>query len=140
MKKKSLIGLIILALCGILVYFGLKAIITLMIIAYNGEKVQLPVVEVPSNCDKYNYIKVLYKGNVAAVSIGKASCVEREYRVGQKVTLVKHPAYDAFVWPDSHPEVVLILFVGLLVFLYFSTRKYYHPPKKDARPKTRSTF
>ena len=117
-------GLLIALGIAILVW-GLSSIIGKVIVRYAGKKVVTVITEVPSECDRYNHIKVLIDSTTYEVSISKANCRDGVYKVGQRIELLRHKNYKELVWPGSHPELVIILIVLVLIYGYFTIRKRY---------------
>jgi hypothetical protein len=125
MKKQKVLGILILAGCIVIIFWGLKSLVELAIIKYGGQKVSATIVEVPSSCDRYNFIKVVFTGTTHEVNISKTNCRNGLYKVGQQVTLLKHRGYDDLIWPGSYPELVIVLIIAVLIFAYFNVKKYF---------------
>jgi hypothetical protein len=123
MKNNRVFGILILTACAALLIWGFRSIIILTIIKYTGQKVAATVVEVPSICVKTSSIKVAFNGSTGKVNISKEDCSNGLYKPGQQVTLLKHERYDDFVWPGSRPELVLVLIIAILLFVYFNAKK-----------------
>jgi hypothetical protein len=119
--KKVKYGIALFAIV-LVVTFGIISIGKIIFIKYTGEKVVAIVSQVPSSCDRYNHINVLFKGEVYEVSISKADCREGFYKIGQKVTLLKNKKYKELVWPDSQPELLPIIFAGVFVLAFISMK------------------
>jgi len=126
MKKRLSYGLLIVAASIAILVIALSSGFKSVIIKYAGHKVVGTVADLPSGCDKYNSIKVLVNNKQYEISISKAACREGRYKVGQQVELLKHDKYEELVWPGSYPELVMFLIIGILIYSYFTVRKYYH--------------
>ena len=124
MKVKSK-GIIIVFLCLVILGWGFYSIGKTIIIKYGGSNVDAIISQIPTECDKYNGIKVLVDETEFTVSISKKECREGVYKIGQKVVLLKHKKYDELIWPNSNPEFAILLIIGILLLGYFTTRKYY---------------
>lgn len=81
--------------------------------------------KIPVECDKYNHIQVSLDSTKYEVSIDRQDCREKTYKIGQKVELLKHHNYRELIWPESSPEITMLLIVCVLVYGYFSARKLY---------------
>jgi hypothetical protein len=122
--NKRVYWLLTLAAITIIV-LGLLSVANKVIVRYAGKKVVTVVTEVPSECDKYNYIKVLLDSTEYEVSISRTNCRDGVYKVGQRVELLKHKNYEQLEWPGSHPELVIILMISILFFGLFIVRRTY---------------
>lgn len=125
-------GILIGVACVAVFLISLSSIIRSVIIKYAGDRITATVTEVPFDCDRYNHIKVLLGGVQHEVSISRTDCKEGSYETGQKVELLKHGRYDELVWPESHPELVLLIVFAFLLYLYSTVTKYYSNKTKDA--------
>lgn len=121
MKKKN-VSVIIILVSAIILVWGFWSMGESIIIRYAGRKVVAVVMNVPSECDKYNKIKVLQDGVVYNVSISRSECKRGVYKIGQKVELIKHNKYHELVWPESRPELVVLLILGVLALGYYTNR------------------
>jgi hypothetical protein len=102
--------------------WGFFSIGKIIFIKYTGEKIEAIVSKIPSSCDKYNHINVLYNGEDYEVSISRTDCQEGFYKIGQKVTLIKNKKYKELVWPESQPELLPILIIAVFVLAYISMK------------------
>jgi hypothetical protein len=118
-------NLMVLVACLALLIWGFISIGKTVLIRYTGVKVIAVVTKVPTECDKYNNINVLLNTDEYQVNISKTDCRQGVYKIGQNVTLIKHKKYNELVWPDSRPELTILIIIGVLIFGYVTTRKYY---------------
>ena len=123
--RKGMYGLFIVLACIAIVIWGLLSISKGVIIKYGGKKVTAVVIKLPIECDKYNSIKVLLNEKEYEVSISRKECRDSVYKVGQKVELLKHDNYDELIWPEGYPELVVLLIIVGLVYVFFTVRKHY---------------
>jgi len=56
-------------------------------IKYTGIKIVATVTQIPSTCDRYNYVKVLFNNTEYEVNISSTDCREGVSKVGQTVAL-----------------------------------------------------
>jgi len=119
---------IFIASIAILIW-GLNAMIGMVIVRYWGEKTTAVVTAVPNECDRYNRIKILLGEAEQEITISRNDCKEGKYRVGQQVELIKHKNFDEPVWPGSHPELAIIIVIGILIFAYLTVSRALN--KKD---------
>jgi hypothetical protein len=120
MKKVKYV--IVLITFVLLVMWGFYSIGKTIFIKYTGEKIEAIVSKIPSSCDRYNHIYVFFNGEEYEVSISETDCRESFYKIGQKVTLLKNKKYKELVWPESQPELVLILIIAVFVLSYISMK------------------
>ena len=123
MLKSKTFGWLFIILALAILAIGFYAIGNLIIIKYFGKKVIATVTAVPQECDKYNHINVLLDGATHEVSINKSECREGTYQVGQKVELMQHPGYKDLVWPESKPELAVLLILLVLGYLFFEYKR-----------------
>ena len=109
----------------LLLVWGFKTIGTTIYIKYTGEKIVATVSKTPTSCDRYNYINVLFDGIEYEVSISRSDCIDRVYKVGQKVSLLKSKKYQELVWPESKPELLPLLIIVILFLSYIVMAKQY---------------
>lgn len=121
--KKAKYGIVFVA-CIALIVLGFSSIGKTIIIKHTGKKVIAVVNEIPSTCDRYNHITVLLDNTAYEVNISRANCREGIYKVGQEVELLKHENYKELVWPESKPEIVIILIIAVLILGFYSAQKY----------------
>lgn len=119
--KKVKYGIVLIATV-LLIMWGFFSIGEIIFIKYSGEKIEAIVSKIPSSCDKYNHINVLFNGEDYEVSISRTDCQEGFYKIGQKVTLIKHKKYKELVWPESQPELLPILIIAVFVLAYISMK------------------
>lgn len=119
--KKVKYGIVLIAFI-LLVMWGVSSIGKTIFIKYTGEKIEAIVSKIPSSCDRYNHISVLFNGEDYEVSISRTDCRESFYKIGQKVTLLKNKKYKELVWPESQPELLPILIIALFVLAYISMK------------------
>jgi|694.fasta_scaffold30388_6 hypothetical protein len=119
--KKVKYGIVLIATV-LLIMWGFFSIGKIIFIKYTGEKIEAIVSKIPSSCDKYNHINVLFNGEDYEVSISRTDCQEGFYKIGQKVTLIKNKKYKELVWPESQPELLPILIIAVFVLAYISMK------------------
>lgn len=123
--SKKIKGITIVIVCIVILIWGLYSTIGMVIVRYWGEKKTALVTAVPTLCDRYNRITILLDGAEQEVAIGRDDCKKGKYKVGQKVELVKHKKFDEPVWPNSHPELAIIIIMSVLIFAYLTVNKNY---------------
>jgi hypothetical protein len=123
MKKVKYWILIIIAV--LIIVFSFSSIIQTIIVKYTGVKVLALVIGTPSECDRYNQIKVLLDSKEYEVNISRSNCRQGLYKVGQQVTLLKNENYKELIWPESQPELLPLLFIAALVLSYVSMKGRY---------------
>src|SRR5687767_8086519 len=92
---------VVFLLAGSLLIWGLYSIVQLIIIKNSGTQIIATVTKVDADCDKYNKIEVVFEAKTYPVSISNSNCRDRIYKIGQKVTLIKHKDYNTLVWPKA---------------------------------------
>src|SRR5688572_19542319 len=98
------VGVLTVALAGILLAWGIYSIARLILIKNKGSKITATVLKVDRDCDRYNEIQVAYAGKAYPVTISRTDCRDGIYKVGQSVTLIKYKDNDTLVWPEAQYE------------------------------------
>lgn len=106
----------------LLIMWGGASIGKTIFIKYTGEKIEAIVRRIPSSCDRYNHINVLFNNEDYEVSISRTECREGFYKIGQKIIFLRNKKYKELVWPESHPELLPILIITVFVLAYISMR------------------
>lgn len=114
---------------GLIIFFFILLIVSGFIsigktifIKYTGIKIVATVTQIPSTCDRYNYVKVLFNNTEYEVNISSTDCREGVYKVGQKVELLKNERYKELVWPESQIELVPLLIVAVFILAYIGNK------------------
>jgi hypothetical protein len=120
---KRVKGIAVVVACLAILVWGLSAMIEMVIVRYWGQKTTAVVTAVPTECDRYNHITVLLDNTAYEVSISRDNCREGIYKVGQEVDLLKHENYEELIWPESQPEIVIILIIAVLILGLYTAQK-----------------
>jgi hypothetical protein len=123
MKKKTFVLLLIVS--GAIVIVGLVSIISSILTRYYGKEVQASVLFCDTDCDRYNSIRVLYSGREYEVAISLDDCIEKRYRIGQRIMLLKRDGKDQLVWPESQPVLALVIvFIALALGIWTNRKRF----------------
>lgn len=123
-------GIFIIVLAGAILVWGLYSMVLLIIIKNKGTQIIATIRKVDTECDRYNGIEVIFSGRIYSVTISRANCQDRVYKVGQKVALIKYKNYDQLVWPEAKFEWLPFLFLGLLTLGYYTNKGKFGKRKK----------
>ncbi len=128
MNKK--VGVLIVVLAGILLVWGIYSIARLIIIKNKGSQITVTVSKVDTDCDRYNYIEVVYEGKTYPISISRANCRDGVYKVGQTVTLIKYKDDNTLVWPEAQVEWLPFILLAILVLGYYTNKDKFAKSQK----------
>ena len=126
---------LIILLAGAVLISGLYSIVGLIIIKYKGSKIAAIVLKVDTDCDRYNEITVAYEGKNYPVTISRANCQDKVYKVGQSVILIKYKDYNTLIWPEVNYEWLPFVFIVLFVLAYYTNKEKFQKHKRS-KPKT----
>jgi hypothetical protein len=125
-----------------IVFFGMIIILTVLvltrpiIIKYAGESVFATVIRTPSHCSRRSEIDVMVGTKKYDLGISAANCRDGKYKIGQKVEVLRYKDYNEVIWPKSHPDLALLITLGLFAFAYFTERNKYLKEKRIKLLKT----
>ena len=129
MTKKSSWILCIVFFGGVILLLVVLSIRPI-IIKYAGESVFATVIRTPSHCSRRSEIDVIVGTKKYDLGISAANCRDGKYKVGQKVEVLKYKDYNEVIWPKSHPDLALLIALGLFAFVYFTERNKYLKEKR----------
>jgi hypothetical protein len=96
---------------------------TKIFIKYWGEKVVAVVTGIPAYCGKFSHMVVLLNNVEYEVSISSSECWGGVYKQGQHVELLKHDYFEQLIWPESRPDLFLLILVVLIGYIILVQEK-----------------
>ena len=120
MNKK--VGVLIVVLAGIVLAWGVYSIARLITTKNKGSQITATVLNVDTDCDRYNKIEVAYADKTYPVSISRENCRDGVYKVGQTVTLIKYKDDNMLVWPEAQYEWLPFVLLAILALVYYSNK------------------
>jgi hypothetical protein len=96
-------------------------------VRYNGEE-RLAEVSQTFICNRKSpSIKVRLDEVEYSLRITKSDCFSGKYRVGKKVTVLKHPYFDRVVWPNYKPLIsfgfIFLFMAAVFFYVRYQRRK-----------------